>query len=250
MSEPRCRLYLIGPSPLPAGFDAVLADALRGGDVAALRLDAGAMDDAAFLAALVPVRRVAHDAGVAVILEGRPDLAARAGCDGAHLDAPEPGVRRILGDLQLGVSCGLSRDLAMQAGEAGADYVSFGPFFVAGAAPGGAPAELTAGAAALKGAAPVVGGPDNATPTGSGPEEDPPEDEYETEGPEILSWWVELMELPAVAEGGITLETCPALIAAGADFIAVDDAVWQHGAGPLAAVRAFNDLIREHAPDV
>jgi len=215
MSEPRCRLYLIAPSPLPAGFAAVLAEALAGGDVAALRLDAGGMEDAAFLAALDPVRRVAQEAGVAVILAGRPDLAARAACDGAHLDAPAPGVRRTLGDLQLGISCGLSRDLAMQAGEAGADYVAFGPFF--------------------------------------GPEAE--EDEaledlaYETEGPEILSWWVELMELPAVAEGGITLESCPALIAAGADFMAVDEAVWRHPAGPRAAVRAFNALIREHAPD-
>jgi thiamine-phosphate pyrophosphorylase len=226
MNEPRCRLYLIGPSPLPEGFAAVLADALRGGDVAALRLAAGGMEDADFLAALMPVRLVAHDAGVAVILDGRPDLVARAACDGVHLDAPLPGVRRVLGDLQLGVSCGGSRDLAMQAGEAGADYVSFGPFF-----------------------APAAERDDAASEGAASEESDPEAEAYEGATPELVSWWVELMELPAVAEGSITLENCPALIAAGVDFLALDDAVWAHADGPQAAVRAFNAAIRQHAPD-
>ena len=68
-----------------------------------------------------------------MILDGRPDLVVQAGCDGAHVNpadlVPED-ARRLLGPkLQLGVSCGDSRDRAMQAGEAGADYVSFGAFF-------------------------------------------------------------------------------------------------------------------------
>ena len=96
----------------------------------------------------------------------------------------------MLGDLQLGVWCGGSRDSAMQAGQDGADYVAFGPF---------------------------SGGDDAADV-------------------ELLSWWVELMELPAVAEGGITLANCGTLVAAGADFLAVDDAIWQHLPGPGAAV--------------
>jgi ribulose 1,5-bisphosphate carboxylase large subunit-like protein len=74
-------------------------------------------------------------------------------------------------------------------------------------------------------------------------------EEVQGAGPELVRWWVELMELPAVAEGGVTLENCSALVAAGVDFLAVDDAVWQHPGGPAEAVRAFNQAIRAHAPE-
>jgi thiamine-phosphate pyrophosphorylase len=202
MSDPNCRLYLIAPRPVPDRFEAALDEALGGGDVAALRIavDEG---DAELLAG---VRRVAHAHGVAVILDGAPAVARQAGCDGAHLAAGDEvaAARRALGDLQLGVFCGGSRDLAMQAGQEGADYVSFGPFF------GEAAAADT----------------------------------------ELVSWWVELMELPAVAEGGITVANCAALVQAGVDFLAVDEGVWRHEAGPAEAVRAFNEAIRMHAPDL
>jgi thiamine-phosphate pyrophosphorylase len=57
--------------------------------------------------------------------------------------------------------------------------------------------------------------------------------------PEILTWWQGLFELPCVAIGGITPDNAPALIDAGADFLAVSGAVWNHADGPAAAVRAF-----------
>jgi thiamine-phosphate pyrophosphorylase len=70
---------------------------------------------------------------VALILNDRPDLVADTGCDGAHVGAEDTApaeARKILGPkLQLGVSCYDSRDLALSAGEAGADYVAFGAFF-------------------------------------------------------------------------------------------------------------------------
>jgi thiamine-phosphate pyrophosphorylase len=201
MSDPNCRLYLIAPRPVPEGFEAMLDAALGAGDVAALRI-AVAEGQAELLAG---VRRVAHAQGVAVILDGAPAAARRAGCDGAHLAAGDDvaAARRALDDLQLGVFCGGSRDQAMQAGQDGADYVSFGPFF----------------------------GDDAAA------------------DPELVSWWVELMELPAVAEGGITVANCAALVQAGVDFLAVDEGVWRHEAGPDAAVREFNEAIRTHAPN-
>jgi thiamine-phosphate pyrophosphorylase len=59
---------------------------------------------------------------------------------------------------------------------------------------------------------------------------------------ETLSWWSELMEVPCVAIGGITVENAPALIAAGADFLAVSSGVWSHKDGPAQAVKAFNAL--------
>jgi thiamine-phosphate pyrophosphorylase len=123
MPATACRLYLVAPDPLPADFATQLRAALAAGDVAALRL---ATNDEAVVAEVRPITR-AFD--VALILDGPPALAARTGCDGAHVRDVEQAAaaRRALGDLQLGVFCADSRDAAMRAGEAGADYVAFGP---------------------------------------------------------------------------------------------------------------------------
>ncbi|MFX8871870.1 thiamine phosphate synthase, partial [Acinetobacter baumannii] len=59
----------------------------------------------------------------------------------------------------------------------------------------------------------------------------------------LISWWSELMEVPVVAIGGITPANCPPLVQAGADFLAVISAVWDHPEGPAAAVKAFNQAI-------
>jgi thiamine-phosphate pyrophosphorylase len=59
---------------------------------------------------------------------------------------------------------------------------------------------------------------------------------------ELLHWWNDLMVVPCVAIGGITVENAPPLIEAGADFIAISAGVWQFPGGPGAAVRAFNAL--------
>ena len=55
-----------------------------------------------------------------------------------------------------------------------------------------------------------------------------------------------MLELPCVAIGGITVETCRPVIAAGADFLAVAGGVWNHADGPEAAVRAFNQILSAH----
>ena len=107
-------------------------------------------------------------------------------------------------DATLGVTCNGSRDLAMQAGEDGADYVAFGAFF---------PTD-------------DQGGHDASSTRRS------------------CDWWSELMELPCCAIGGITAENCAPLVQAGADFLAVVGAVWSHPDGPAAGVRAMNAAIR------
>ena len=131
-----CRLYLITPPALPADFETMLAAALDAGDVAALQLRLKDVDDDAVRRAVDLVLPVAHARNVALILNDRPDLAAETGCDGAHVgadDMPLADARRVLGrGLQLGVSCYDSRDLALRAGEANADYVAFGAFFPSG----------------------------------------------------------------------------------------------------------------------
>jgi len=130
-----CRLYLITP-PVIEDADAFARQveaALSGGDVAALQVrlkTAGEAQVAAVTRALLPVCQAR---GVAVIMNDRPDLAVSLGCDGVHVgqdDVPYAEARRIMGkDRIVGVTCHDSRHLAMEAAEAGADYVAFGAFF-------------------------------------------------------------------------------------------------------------------------
>ena len=128
-----CRLYLITPPVLaPATFRDTLAIALDAGDVAAVQLRLKDWSDDDLRRAIDLLRPVAQSRGVAFLLNDRPDLAVATGCDGAHVgqdDMAGATARKLLGNLTLGVTCHASRDLAMSAGEQGADYVAFGAFF-------------------------------------------------------------------------------------------------------------------------
>ena len=202
---PDCRLYLITPPALPPGFADTLAAALDAGDVACLQLrlkDATPDDVARAAEALMPVAQ-ARD--VAFILNDDAVLAARLGCDGAHLgqaDGDHAGARMLQHGKILGITCHASRHLAMNAGELGADYVAFGAFF----------------------------------PTDT-------KDTQHVADIELLEWWSDVMEVPCVAIGGINTKNCAPLVRAGADFLAVVGAVWQHTAGAAAGVRSMNAAI-------
>jgi thiamine-phosphate pyrophosphorylase len=117
----------------PASFADRLAAALDAGDVACVQLRLKDADDDDVRRACDRLRPVAHQRDVAFILNDRPDLAAETGCDGVHVgqqDTPYGEARRLLGpDRIVGVTCHDSRHLAMEAAEAGADYVAFGAFF-------------------------------------------------------------------------------------------------------------------------
>lgn len=134
MRAPSCQLYLISPPVLePAAFAAQLEEALAGGDVAAFQLRLKGASDEAVLRTAEQLIGPLQAAGCAFLLNDRPDLAVRCGADGVHVgqqDAPYAAARRLLGpDRIVGVTCHDSRHLAMEAGEAGADYVAFGAFF-------------------------------------------------------------------------------------------------------------------------
>jgi thiamine-phosphate pyrophosphorylase len=204
MPLPLCRLYLITPPRLPAldAFAGRLEAALDAGDVAALQIRLKDADDETIAQAVRRLAPIAQARGVAVILNDRPDLARALGCDGVHVgqdDAPYAEARRVMGrDAMIGVTCHDSRHLAMEAAEAGADYVAFGAFF----------------------------------PTST--KEAPTRAD-----PEILSIWQETMETPCVAIGGIQIENCRPLVAAGADFLAVCSGVWSHASGPADAILGY-----------
>jgi thiamine-phosphate pyrophosphorylase len=205
MASPLCRLYLLTPPRLDdlAAFGHVLAHALDAGDAAALQIRLKDVPDDVVAAAVDALMPIAQARGVAVILNDRPDLAARLGCDGVHIgqaDGTLAEARRTVGpDRMIGVTCHDSLHLAMEAAEGGADYVAFGAFF----------------------------------PTAT-------KDAPTRADPELLTGWQEAMVIPCVAIGGITVTTARELATAGADFLAVSAGVWSHGDGPAAAVAAFN----------
>lgn len=130
-----CRLYLISPGRIehPSIFAEELRAALAGGDVAAFQLRLKDVDDGAIARAADTLRPICQQRDVAFILNDRPDLAVTLDCDGVHVGQEDMScaeARRIVGpDRQVGVTAKASRHLAMEAAEAGADYVAFGAFF-------------------------------------------------------------------------------------------------------------------------
>ncbi len=210
MDAPACRLYLITPPSLPDldGFAAGLEAALDAGDVAALQIRLKDADDEVIARAVEALAPLAQVRGVALILNDRPDLAARLGCDGVHVgqqDASCAEARRAVGrQAMVGVTCHDSFHLGLEAAEAGADYVAFGAFFDTGTKQASHRAD-----------------------------------------PELLIAWQAAMLTPCVAIGGVTVETAEGLARAGADFLAVSAGVWAYSEGPAAAVRAFNTAMGE-----
>ena len=205
------RLYLITPPALdPERFGRELKEALAGGDVASLQLRLKEVDDDTIRRTARLLKPIAQERDVAFIMNDRPDLAAELDCDGVHVgeeDAPYAEARRLLGeDRIVGVTCGASRDRAITAAEAGADYVAFGAFFPS----------MTKTATKYR-----------ATP-------------------ELLSDWSETTVVPCCAIGGITQQNCGPLVEAGADFLAVISAIWSHPKGPRAAVAEFNEVFARY----
>ena len=206
----RPQLYLITPPKIdPASFAVSLKEALTGGQVACLQLRLKDVSDDDILAAAQALMPICHAYDVAFLINDRPDLALACGADGTHVgqeDTPYEEARQFLGPGYIvGVTCHDSRHLAMEAAEAGADYVAFGAFF----------------------------------PTKT-------KEPKTSATPDLLQWWAEIMEVPCVAIGGVTVENCTTLLEAGADFLAVTGGVWDHPEGPKAAVAAFNDAIDAH----
>ena len=200
---PDCQLYLLTPPGLePAAFASDLAAVLDTGHVPCVLLlpeSLGEPDDGTLRAAIDILRPVAQDRGAAFLVDGRPDLAAQTGCDGAHTCPDGPGydeTRRLVGpNAIVGYSARLSRHAAMTAAEQGADYVALG-------------------------------------------RRDPAPDEL-AQTLDLIAWWASLMEVPCVALGDIRPETCAPFVTAGADFVAVDAAIWQHPDGPAAGATAM-----------
>jgi thiamine-phosphate pyrophosphorylase len=183
------RLYVLAPTASHAAGDLAagdLAEALGAVAVAAVLWRLGEADDPTIVEEVKRIAPPVQGAGAALLLDGRPELAARTGADGAHLSGPDalkaalPLLKpeRIAGAGRLH-----SRHDAMVAGEAGADYVMFGEPDASGHRP-------SVGA--------VI---------------------------DRVAWWAEIFEIPCVAYAA-RLDDIEALAVAGADFIAVGEALF------------------------
>jgi thiamine-phosphate pyrophosphorylase len=204
MDDP-CRLYLITPPSLPPGFTWALATALDAGDVACLQLRLKDAPRDEVKRVIEELMPVAQARDVAFILNDDAMLAAEMGCDGAHLGQSD-------GD------------------HAGARMLLSGKILGITCHDSRHLAML----AGEQGADYVAFGAFFPTTT---------KDAQHRATPDILEWWSDMAEVPSVAIGGITAANCAPLVQAGADFLAVVGAVWNHPDGPAAGVQAMNAAI-------
>ena len=127
------KLYLVSPLEVGGNFPDRLARALDAGPVAAFQFRVKGLDEHAAAPLAEPLLKICNDREVAFIVNDSISLAKRLGADGVHLGQKDGDVRdareRLGRNAQIGVTCHNSRHFAMDAGEAGADYVAFGAFF-------------------------------------------------------------------------------------------------------------------------
>ena len=199
-STDRPQIYLITPPDFDLEvFPGQLARVLDGTEIACIRLAMAGSDADRIGRAADALRQVSHDRDVALVIETHLQLAERHGLDGVHLTDGARNVRaarKALGaDAIVGTFCGTSRHEAITAGEAGADYVAFGP----------------------------VGD----LPLGTGPRAER----------DLFAWWSEMIEVPVVAEGGLTA-TLVAELAPVSDFLGVGAEIWSTD-DPVAALKAL-----------
>lgn len=207
------QLYLISPTDVGGDFPQRLKRALEAGKdeggnaIAAFQFRVKGVDQHEAARLAEPLQEICARYECAFIVNDSVPLAKRLSADGVHLgqdDGDPREAREILGrDAQIGVTCHASKHLAMQAGEAGADYVAFGAFFPSST---------------------KEKGPDAERPT-----------------VDLIEWWVKLFEIPVVAIGGITPSNCAPLVKAGADFLAVSGGVWN--GDEAAAIKAFVEVL-------
>ena len=196
---PRQRIYLITP---PVGdsetFARALAAALDAGDVAAVLLRLQDSDERTLVNRAKAIAAVVQPRDIALLLDGRPDIAIRAGADGAHLTgiaALTAALGALKPDRIAGAGGLRSRHDAMLAAEAGADYVMFGE-----------------------------------------PDRDNLRSAFDAVL-ERIAWWAELFQLPCVGCAA-NLDEVGAIAQAGADFIALGDWIWTDAPADSVAAAA------------
>jgi thiamine-phosphate pyrophosphorylase len=186
--QDRPQITLITPPAFDLDiFPDRLAAVLDSVDVACVRLALASKDEDMILRAADACRLVAHGRDVAIVIENHLLMVNRLGLDGVHLTDGARQVRYVRkelgGDAIIGSYCGVTRHEGMSAGEAGADYVAFGPI--------------------------------GATPLGNG----------ESVDFDLLEWWSQVIEVPSIAEGALTVALVEKF-GPVTDFFGVGEEIW------------------------
>jgi thiamine-phosphate pyrophosphorylase len=210
-ARPPCQLYLISPLEVGGDFPERLEQALAGGPVAAFQFRVKGVDQHEAARLAEPLQRLCEAREVAFIVNDDMALARRLGADGVHLGQGDGDPREARALLGPSAQIGITCHDSRHLAMAA----------------GEAGADYVAFGAFF--------------PTTTKPTEHRPD-------PSILSWWSRLFEIPCVAIGGITPDNGRALVEAGADFLAVCNAVWGHPQGPGAAVAQFQEIMARPSP--
>lgn len=194
------QIYLVTPPNFElTGFGAQLAAVLDAYPIACLRLALASRDEDDLARAADHLREIAHARDIPLVMSEHIKLVERLGLDGVHLLDGSRSTRKtradLGGDAIIGCFCANSRHDGMNAGEMGADYISFGP----------------------------VG--HTSLGDGSRAEDD------------IFAWWSQMIELPVVAEGALTLADIERL-APITDFFAIGEEIWRKD-DPVAALKTL-----------
>jgi thiamine-phosphate pyrophosphorylase len=206
MITPPCQLYLISPLNVDGDFPAKLQAALSAGPVAAFQFRVKDIDQHEAAALAEPLQAICATYDVAFIVNDSVALAKRLDADGVHLGQSDGDVADARAQLGKKVQIGVTCHNSRH----------------------------LAMEAAESGADYVAFGAFYPTST---------KDVEHVAELDTVEKWSRVMEIPCVAIGGITPENAKPVIDAGADFIAVSSAVWNHPAGPAEAVKAFNALL-------
>ncbi|WP_028970514.1 thiamine phosphate synthase [Sphingomonas sp. URHD0057] len=199
------RLYLISPQEVGGAFPDRLKAALEPGVATAFQLRVKDVGEHELARLAEPLQRICAEAGVAFIVNDSMALAKRLGADGVHLGQSDGDIREARALLGADAQIGRTcHDSRHLAMQAGEDGADYVAF----------------GAF---------------HPTTTKPSHYRPQ-------PSILSWWSTVFEIPCVAIGGITPDNARPLVEAGADFIAVCQAVWGTD-DPGAAAAAFGPVL-------
>lgn len=197
------QLYLLTPPMIELStFPDLLSAVLDAHDIACIRLSLATYDEDRIARAADACRAIAHARDVAIVVTDHAAIAERLGLDGVHLSSAKKSVRearKALGaDAIVGSFCGNSRHDGLSAGEAGADYIAFGPL-------SGSHADSMA-------------------------------------QDDLFQWWSDVVEVPVVAEGGLTADTV-ARLAPITDFFGIGEEIWTTD-DPVAALTSLTAALR------
>lgn len=209
--EDRCRLVLIAPDIADVDEAArIMADALRGGDVATVMIPQYGLDDTSFQKLAEKLVPVVQGAGAAALISGDSRTAGRAKADGLHIaggvEQLGEAIEKFTPKLIVGGGNAQERHRALEIGELQPDYIFFGK---------------------LDGDIKPEAHPKNLA---------------------LAEWWASMIEIPCIVMGGTDPASALAIAETGAEFAALRLAIFAEPGRAAAIIQETNALLDQKAP--